>query len=140
MASETIGFVAHHCGNSAHVRKDKNGKLYGVCSHCGQQKYNLQGGQDYLLNNVFMLDSSGELSQRDSEVLEKSLLLIKDFNINLESLRAESVVKNPVNVTEKPRYETEKKTISKKPVSEPLTEKPVIPKPVEGSGIGNMSL
>ncbi len=60
MANETIGELAHHCGESAHVRKDKNGRLYLACPACGQLKYNLPAGQDYILNNAVMYGASGQ--------------------------------------------------------------------------------
>jgi len=109
MANETIGKLRHHCETDADVRKDRNGKLYLQCSNCGQLKYNLSGGQDYILDNAVMFNERGEVPIVEAE--------------------------KPVNVTGKSRYETEKKTIRKKPVEMPLTEKPV-----DGSGIGDMSL
>jgi len=114
MANETIGKLPHHCGHDADVRKDRNGKLYLQCPNCGQLKYNLSGGQDYILDNAVMFNERGEVPEVDD--------------------------KKPVNVTGKTRFETEKKTVNKKPVEKPLTEKPVIQKPVDDSGIGNMSL
>ena len=54
MANETIGTLAHHCGTTADVRKNKKGKLYLMCPNCGQLAYNLPGGQDYILNHAAM--------------------------------------------------------------------------------------
>ena len=60
MANETIGKLLHHCDHDADVRKDKNGRLYVNCPHCGQLKYNLPGGQTYILENTRMFGAGGE--------------------------------------------------------------------------------
>lgn len=65
MANETIGKLLHHCDHDADVRKDKNGRLYLNCPHCGQLKYNLQGGQNYILENTRMFGAGGEPVQRN---------------------------------------------------------------------------
>ena len=67
MANETIGKLLHHCGEDADVRKDKNGRLYLNCPCCGQLKYNLQGGQNYILENVKMFDADGNLPDEKSQ-------------------------------------------------------------------------
>lgn len=67
MANETIGKLKHHCGESADVRKDKNRRLYVNCPCCGQLKYNLQGGQNYILDNTVMFDRDGKLPAEKSQ-------------------------------------------------------------------------
>ncbi len=110
MANQTIGKLEHHCGQSADVRKDKNGRLYLNCPHCGQLKYNLPGGQDYILNNCIMLDERGQLP-------------------GFESVKAGGTAS--VNVTSRARYETETVKV-KKTKAEPLTsdeKKPISVEP-----------
>jgi hypothetical protein len=105
MPNETIGKLEHHCGTVADVRKDRGGKLYLMCANCGQLKYNLSGGQDYILNNAVMLNARGELpAETEAEDNEKSTIPPvksgKYETVVLEN-NDEKPAKNPVNVTEK---------------------------------------
>jgi hypothetical protein len=59
MANADEGRLLHHCGKYAAVRKNKNGKLYLMCPHCGQLPYNLPGGQEYILENAEMYGPDG---------------------------------------------------------------------------------
>ncbi len=111
MANETIGKLKHHCGTMADVRKDRGGKLYLMCSHCGQLKYNLSGGQDYILNNAVMLNDRGELPEGFVSVSSNDgKATIPDVPVS--GAKYETVVlENSVNVTEeKPVNVTEEKT------------------------------
>ena len=116
MANETIGKLKHHCGTQADVRKDRNGKLYLQCSNCGQLKYNLPGGQDYILSGAVMFNERGEIPEEKAEE------------------------KPQRNVTKKSRFEIEVSKPQKKAVTdgESLTSEPHY-KPDHG-GIGNMEL
>ncbi len=114
MANETIGKLKHHCGTLADVRKDRGGKLYLMCSNCGQLKYNLSGGQDYILNNAVMLNERGDLpAEFSSEPASDERLSIPDVPVKgakyetviLENTE-EKAVENPVNVTEEKKPET----------------------------------
>lgn len=114
MANETIGKLKHHCGTLADVRKDRGGKLYLMCSCCGQLKYNLSGGQDYILNNAVMLNDNGELPVNfSSESLPDGKATIPDVKVKgakyetviLESTE-DSQPENPVNVTEEKKQGT----------------------------------
>lgn len=117
MANETIGKLKHHCGTDADVRKDRNGKLYLQCSNCGQLKYNLPGGQDYILSGAVMFNERGEIPATKQEE------------------------KPQRNVTEKSRFEQE---VSKPKKDKPVTEKKPLTSEAAYSprseGIGSMEL
>lgn len=57
MANPDCGTIAHHCGTTAAVRRDRNGRLYLSCGHCGLLKYNLPTGQAWILDNMRPLDA-----------------------------------------------------------------------------------
>lgn len=42
------------CNESAPVRKNKVGRLYYMCQHCGLIYPNMPGGQDWILSNARM--------------------------------------------------------------------------------------
>lgn len=52
MAGEIVGTLTHHCNTVASVRKNRNGRLYLVCKHCGLLAYGAEGGQGYILDNM----------------------------------------------------------------------------------------
>lgn len=52
MANEAVGTVQHQCGNVADVRKNKKGRLYMACPNCGLLMMAMQGGQEWILDNM----------------------------------------------------------------------------------------
>ena len=115
MANETIGKLIHHCDTVADVRKDRRGKLYLMCPNCGQLKYNLPGGQNYILEKATMFDENGNF-EVPTEFLDKAA----------------------VNVTEKPGKFEKVKLEKEKPVTE--NKAPVKEKAGKNNGIGSMEL
>jgi hypothetical protein len=105
MQNKTIGKLEHHCGTVADVRKDRGGKLYLMCANCGQLKYNLLGGQDYILNNAVMLNGRGELPAEAVTADDEKAAIPQDKSAKYETVvlenNDEKQAKNPVNVTEK---------------------------------------
>lgn len=130
MANETLGLLEHHCGFSAHVRKNKNGRLYLNCPNCGLLAYGKAGGQDYILNNTVMANADGSLPEGEIESLrtripEKEAVKV---NVNEKSGRFEKVVL---------------KSDSKKPVTEnkaPENEKVITDDRRDSGGIGSLVL
>ena len=95
MANETIGKLIHHCETVADVRKDKSGKLYLMCPNCGQLKYNLPGGQNYILEKAAMYDADGNF-EIPSEFTDKKAVNVTEKPRKFETVKLEKSEKKPV--------------------------------------------